>query len=128
MREFFEIPEKDPKYEKWIKKNVGDPRHRCAEYTLEMQEVFPELKRIRGHYYAEREYPHWWLEDVDGNIIDPTVEQFISADGVYIPWDESQPEPIGRCLNCGELTYESSLNYNICSDICDMSFRHSLYQ
>ena len=114
------------KYEKWIKENVTKPRLQCAEYTLKMQKQFPELKRIRGHYFCDREHPHWWLIDEDDNIIDPTIVQFPSIDGIYIPWDETQKEPIGKCLNCGELIYDCIISSQICSKICEISFLKSL--
>ena len=67
---------------------------RCAEATLAMAAVFPELTRVRGHYlcwvWGERE--HWWLVEPNGEIVDPTADQFPSkGGGVYVPWDEASP-------------------------------------
>lgn len=109
-------------YRDWIAANVLEVDNKCAEATLAMLEVFPELTRVRGHYYdfALGERPHWWLTDPEGNIVDPTAAQFPSGGrGVYVPWDESQPEPTGRCPNCSELCYDG--NY-CCSPECSRSY------
>lgn len=111
----------DP-YEAWIADNVVDPHNACREITLAMQEVFPELTRVRGHYYCPYtgERPHWWLVAPDGTIVDPTADQFPSkGSGVYVPWDESQPEPTGRCPNCGEYCYDGR---ELCSESCHRAY------
>src|SRR5262245_58758582 len=100
----------DTRYINWITDNVSDPYGNCAEYTLMMLAAFPELKRVRGHYMDIvrgqetlflGEQPHWWLIDPQGEIVDPTDAQFASlGKGIYIEWDESQPEPTGKCPNC----------------------------
>jgi hypothetical protein len=100
---------------------------KCEIATIEMLKNFPELIRVRGHYYCsvwgERE--HWWLETSEGGVIDPTASQFPTrGHGVYVPWDESQPEPTGRCPNCGEYSYNGE---TCCSDLCSTEFRASLY-
>lgn len=106
-------------YNEWIKNNIVDSYGKCAEKTAEMQRVFPELKRIRGHYVCPLggRRQHWWLLTAEGEIIDPTASQFLDKGkcGEYIPWDEGQREPVGKCLNCGELIYNSGL---FCSDNC----------
>lgn len=105
-----------PAYIDWIK-TVVEPTGRCAEVTLEMQAAFPELTRVRGHYYCpfwgERE--HWWLVDEEGQVVDPTAAQFPSRGvGHYEPWDESRPEPTGMCPECGEYCYEGR---TFCCDV-----------
>lgn len=52
----------------------------CAEHTLAMQQKFPELVRIRGHYDCpfHGKICHWWLVAPNGEIVDPTVSQFIT--------------------------------------------------
>jgi len=108
-------------YDEWIA-NVSNPLGRCKEVTLQMQEVFPELKRVRGHYYCwiwgRRE--HWWLRDPDGKPVDPTAAQFPSkGEGIYEEWVEGDPEPTGKCLNCGEYVYDDG---NFCNDSCRRAF------
>lgn len=113
-------------YKEWIAINVVDPVGTCKETTISMQEAFPTLTRVRGHYHCpvwgERE--HWWLTDLNGLIVDPTKAQFPSGLlGVYVPWDEGDPEPTGKCLNCGEYVYDSASH---CNDSCRRAFMADL--
>jgi hypothetical protein len=109
-----------PEYANWIA-NIVDGYGRCADVTAAMQLTFPELVRVRGHYYdylwGERQ--HWWLTDPEGSVVDPTAAQFPSKGcGVYTPWIESTPEPTGICPNCGEPVY----NGTCCSDDCSRTY------
>jgi hypothetical protein len=109
------------KYSNWISENVKEHYGKCAETTLEMQSIFPELKRIRGHYYCPfwGERTHWWLLDEE-EVVDPTKDQFPSKGlGVYVPWIEGSPEPTGKCPNCGELVYNGLL---LCSQSCHREY------
>ncbi len=111
-------------YAEWTR-GVGHPEGRCSEITLRMQEVFPELTRVRGHYHcwAQGRREHWWLTDPDGNIVDPTYAQFPSqGTGEYVPWVEGDPEPTGKCLDCGEYVYDG----NFCNDVCRRAFMADL--
>ncbi len=111
-------------YSEWIK-HVSHPEGRCKEVTLQMQEVFPELTRVRGHYHcwAQGRREHWWLTDPDGVIIDPTASQFPSnGKGEYLPWDEDAEDPTWRCLDCGEYVYGG----NFCDDQCRCAFMADL--
>ena len=100
-------------YTKWIEENVTDPRDKCFETTLDMQEAFPELTRVRGYYHgAPGPRPHWWLVAPDGKIVDPTASQFPSR-GEYEPFEG--PEPTGMCPNCGGYIYD---NNSVCSYKC----------
>jgi hypothetical protein len=108
----------EQKYRDWIDKNVTEAMGKCAEVTALMVSQFPELTRVRGHYYCvvwgERE--HWWCVATDGSIVDPTASQFPSKGrGHYEPWVEGTPEPTGVCPNCGELVYDGR---TCCSDRC----------
>ena len=121
--------EMKPEYLEWIRTNYptyescyGYCKEACEKMLLE----FPELTLQRGHYYCYSwgERMHWWLTDADGKEVDPTAKQFPSKGaGVYIIWDESQPEPIGQCPNCGELCYDG--NY-CCTERCHNAFVASL--
>ena len=112
-------------YDPWIHENVSDYQAaygKCADITQRMVEAFPELTRVRGHYYCpcwgERE--HWWLTDLEGDIVDPTKSQFPShGHGAYVPRDESQPEPTGKCPNCGDYCYNGDY---CCSESCGSAF------
>lgn len=107
-------------YAEWIAQHVvEDGTGQCAEVTKQMAAAFPELTRVRGHYYCDRwgERTHWWLVTADGTIVDPTAQQFPSkGTGTYVPWVEGEEEPTGTCLNCGQPAYRQR---NFCSDACD---------
>ncbi len=113
-------------YSDWIKKNVPNSFGTCREATEDMQKEFPHLRRVRGHYYCPiwGERKHWWLEDEQGNVIDPTREQFPSKGmGEYVEWGEDQPEPIGKCINCGCYCYDGK---DVCCEDCHNEFMYSL--
>ena len=106
------------KYQEWIKNQNSDVFGACKARTEEMVAAFPELKRVRGHYYdiVWGERMHWWCVDPDGNIIDPTARQFpTKGKGAYVPWKEGAEEPTGICPNCGEYCYEGT---TCCSEKC----------
>lgn len=109
----------DQKYEDWMAANVsGNGFGDCKKITEAMAAEFPELKRVRGHYYCMiwGERGHWWLTDSEGQIVDPTCQQFPSrGGGRYVPWDEGTEEPTGRCPNCGGLIFGGG---QVCSDAC----------
>lgn len=108
------------------RKHTPDLYGKCAEITLQVQRQTPDLKRVRGHYdcpiWGKRE--HWWLINSTGEIIDPTKEQFPSKGiGEYIPWTEGNPEPTGKCLECGKYTFNMQ---HFCSKCCNDNFCNSL--
>ena len=114
------------KYEKWIKDYLlskdGNICGKCYEATSEMIKTFPELKRIRGHVrhiLSNKVSPHWWCINAEGIVFDPTSIQFVAIIK-YIPHDETQPEPTGKCSNCGEYCF----NYEaVCSDKCATEYK-----
>lgn len=112
-------------YREWIAQNVpAECTGMCKEFCNKMLAEFPELKLVRGHVYlpkCDEAWPHWWLLS-DDEIVDPTISQFPSMI-LYEPHDENEPEPTGRCLNCGEYCYNGR---DCCSDDCFTSFRWSL--
>lgn len=105
-------------YSVWIAANVeGDGYGKCAEVTQAMAAAFPELKRVRGHYYCLiwGERSHWWLVAPDGSIVDPTAAQFpTKGNGEYVEWTEGDEEPTGKCANCGGYVYGGT----VCSSAC----------
>lgn len=111
---------RENEYRAWIDNINVDVTNRCAEYTLQMQAAFPELIRVRGHYYHPLlgARPHWWLKTPSGEIVDPTARQFFTG-GNYDEWDESEPEPTGKCVNCGEFCYDGR---SMCSNECSRSY------
>lgn len=115
-------------HKKWIEENYPTYESaygNCAAATTKMVEAFPELKRVRGHYYCavwgERE--HWWCE-LNGTIVDPTAVQFPTKGiGRYIPWDEDAEEPTGKCMECGDYCYDG---HYFCCDSHEGAWRASL--
>jgi len=90
---------------------------KCEIATVNMQMIFPELKRVRGHVDCcmRGVQEHWWLKDGD-EIVDPTKAQFmIISDDQYKEWDEGREEPTGKCGNCGDYCYGGE---HCCSDEC----------
>jgi hypothetical protein len=108
----------EQKYKEYISK-LSDIVGRCAEHTLAMQQEFPELSRVAGHYDCpiQGKRPHWWLVTPSGEVVDPTVSQFFSRGAFveYIPLDESKEQPTGRCFNCGGDAFKYSY---FCSPAC----------
>jgi hypothetical protein len=115
-----------PTYREYIDRHFsGDTLGKCAEATLAMAAAFPELKRVRGHYFdtAWGERAHWWLTDADGGIIDPTASQFpTQGGGLYIPWKEGAEEPIALCPNCGGEVFPSKGCGGCCSERCATAY------
>jgi hypothetical protein len=114
------------KYAEWIAANAPAApiraRGRCSPLTEAMVAAFPELRRARGHYtcpfWGRQE--HWWCVAPDGSVVDPTAHQFPSdGTGVYEELPDDAPEPIGRCMICGEYCWEGkSPSPHACSEYC----------
>lgn len=109
-------------YRKWIAENVTETYGTCAEVTEAMAAAFPELRRVRGHYYCPiwGERGHWWLFAQDEQIVDPTAAQFPSGGlGEYVEWEEGSREPTGNCPQCGDLVYDGG---TCCSENCHIAY------
>jgi hypothetical protein len=103
-------------YQEWIDR-VAETYGTCREVTKQMAKEFPELRRVRGHYYCWvwGEQAHWWLMDLDNRLLDPTADQFPSkGQGRYEEWEG--PEPTGKCLECGEYCYNGEQVHEHCQD------------
>ena len=104
-------------YAKWIAENrPDDPWGQCEALTRLMATAFPELRRVRGHYVCplQGRLPHWWMVTADGQIVDPTQDQFASkGEGSYEEYEGR--EPTGTCLNCGELVFGDD---KFCNEKC----------
>lgn len=103
------------KYSKWIEENVTVAHGMCSSTTMRMQKEFPELTRVRGHY---GHHTHWWLTTTEGEIVDPTKSQFMSQSEEYTPWVEGSPEPVGKCMNCGDYVWTNEFSTMVCSAEC----------
>jgi len=91
----------DPRYAAWIVEQYPTPTaamNRCFGATRDMVAAFPELRRVRGWYgWTE----HWWCVSLDGGIVDPTAAQFHGTATYREFRDGVDPEPLGKCVNCG---------------------------
>jgi len=86
--------------------------NKCLAYCLKMKEEFPELTLKKGYVYSHqnidnanpgfpRQYPHAWLTDPNGYIIDPTVLQFsLLGELIYVEADMEKLRY--RCEGCGQ--------------------------
>lgn len=115
-------------YQRWIDANVqGSGYAKCQEYTCGMHAVFPELIICKGFYHCPTwgSRTHWWLKTMDGEIVDPTKNQFPSK-GRYVYTELTEEDiaklPTGVCANCGEEAYEGEM---FCSGECAQAFRMS---
>lgn len=110
----------DPKYVAWIAQHYPtfeSAYGQCARATQSMVVVFPELRRVCGHFYDLRigEREHWWCVAPDGTIVDPTLIQFPSGRlGAYVELDPNEPRPTGKCPNCGEYIYDGRYVHERC--------------
>lgn len=100
------------RYKEWINEHYPtkeSARLQCEQSAIAMQEEFPELKRVRGNVLVGLSYrPHWWLVDRDQTeVVDPTAHQWETKVLEYNGLPEDAEEPLGKCINCGELSYKS---------------------
>lgn len=109
------------RYSQWIADNrPADPSGQCKAVTQRMAAAFLELRRVRGHYVcpSDGRLQHWWMVTPDGEIIDPTRDQFISTEhGNYEEYVGA--EPTGRCLSCDALLFGDE---QVCDEECAKEF------
>lgn len=137
-------------YLEWIKGfeqqlyETQSVRGLCWSACQEMLEMFPELLLVRGHAVdaahqaflcaiVEDEYydpadGHWWLETVNGQIVDPTRKQFGDVSLVYVAFNESKADtlPTGKCCNCGEYCYGGRTE--LCCEECERAYHAYLME
>lgn len=120
----------------WIERYVAAQPHRfvrgkCAEATTLMIQDFPQLRRTGG--FAHWAIPsrdihdqHWWCVTPEGIIVDPTAEQFegsivkVRYEELDLTKEEDRLRiPIGKCMGCGEPTFQGGYAYNFCSERCE---------
>jgi len=114
-------------YRVWIQEyeaRCGALLGRCAKATGEMVCVFPELRRASGYaltLWGRR--AHWWCVAPDGEIIDPTENQFPLPVAEYIEWRPGDEVCVGKCMNCGEEIWRAVQSLDgeratICGEMC----------
>jgi len=100
-------------------------RGKCREFCDRLIIKDPSLVLVRGYYHCpiNGKEQHWWCKDKEGNIIDPTVKQFLTkgAGAEYEAFDGTI-----ECSECGKSILENSADfeghYAFCSYKCHMSF------
>lgn len=94
-------------------------RGKCKEMSEALIAENPTLRLVRGHYYDGLwgKQGHWWCVDPEGNIIDPTKDQFPSkGQGSYVEFDGWY-----RCEECDKRVHESKAYFDshvFCSERC----------
>jgi hypothetical protein len=121
-----------PEYRTWIDLwlTTNHPLGRCSSACQDMQKTFPELRLVRGYVdHMHGNDAHWWLQEVGGEVVDPTASQFKSPNN-YTEYEEGMEVRIGRCMNCGwdifDNTMFSKKSTSICSDDCGEQLREYL--
>jgi hypothetical protein len=123
----------EPQYAAWIAEHCqGVVAGFCHSASEAMKKAFPELILCRGYYMSDIDgsRAHWWLKTPGGEIVDPTVHQFMAGrEGSYEEYklEDHGPLPIGKCMNCGDEVYASDNPpaSSMCSQECLDSFdRH----
>lgn len=118
------------------KQYVGSPpplaaivRSQCEHFSKKLAERFPHLTVQRGFYNGAE---HWWCVEPDGEIVDPTIEQFgveVGDSSHYKVFDPLKDEIyLGCCMNCSEEIYGliERGRQEICSEECARSFERYL--
>lgn len=95
-------------------------RGKCKEMSEALIEADPTLTMVRGwyHCYIWGPQQHWWVKDINGNIIDPSARQFPSkGNGEYEEYDGYID-----CEQCGKRVHEDDAyfdgNHAFCSSSC----------
>ncbi len=82
-------------------------RGKCKEMSEALILNNPHLRLVRGHYidHIWPDQPHWWCVDAEGNIIDPTKDQFPSkGTGEYVEFSG-----LATCEHCGKQVHEDDI-------------------
>ena len=99
-------------------------RGQCKTMSEAFVAAHPGWRLVRGHYQCPiwGPQPHWWCEDAQGTIHDPTKDQFPSRGlGIYEEFDG-----MTTCESCGKRQPEAATvfggngNHTYCSGDCYM--------
>jgi hypothetical protein len=122
------------RYAEWIAaysiRQDGILLGKCREAVADMLAAFPELREVRGHVHCMwGKRGHFWTQDLDGSIVDPTRAQF--PGGIeYEPWVEGSEVRVGKCMNCGADIWEQVKDLlhvetnSICGPDCERELEH----
>lgn len=101
-------------------------RGKCKEMAEEVVKNNPGYRLVRGYYHEplwgkKERQQHWWAETQDGEIVDPTKDQFPTGGN---PLFYEEFTGILLCDNCGkeiteeEAIFEGNGHYALCSQEC----------
>lgn len=95
-------------------------RGKCKEMSEALAAKNLDLRIVRGWYFDALwgQQEHWWCEDKEGNIHDPTKRQFPSkGSGQYVEFDGFY-----SCEQCGERIHVDNAYFEdhhiFCSGTC----------
>lgn len=115
-----------PEYQQWIDEHYPTKEaawRKCKKATALMVSAFPELLRHRGLVMIQGViHQHWWCEDGDNSVVDPTVHQWDFPIMEYRVIDDMFGEPKCKCLDCGDPVFESRYS-NHCDPCGDAGCR-----
>jgi len=112
----------------WVRRNVPkDCAGRCEEFAFAMAKAFRSLTVRYGHYvhsYGTAEV-HFWCEDADGSVVDPTASQFPPG-GSYRRGRIGGRLVRALCAKCHGPLFEDGLG--TCPDGCENNPFHQEMQ
>lgn len=104
-----------------IKSDYEKYRGKCKIFSEQAVADDPTLRLVRGYYYclfSNKKEAHWWTVKPDGEIYDPTKNQFLSKGmGEYEEFDG-----MVECDQCGKRIAEEVAftdgRFGFCSGRC----------
>ena len=95
-------------------------RGKCKELAEQACAEDPSLTLVRGWYHCWLwgKQPHWWAEDPEGKVVDPSAKQFPSKGaGTYEKY-----RGLVECEHCGKEVEEEHVHFEghhvYCSCAC----------
>jgi hypothetical protein len=100
-------------------------RGKCKELCEDLVAKDPSLRLVKGWYYEawwNKEEQHFWCEDKEGNIVDPSGRQFPSGGGNEFKSFYREFIGVVNCEECGkEIDIDDAVmqgRYPCCSMMC----------
>jgi len=125
------VRESTLKYEKWIRNYISKNRvlGNCKSACYEIQDEFPELEVVAGWAITQShgKQEHFWCVDVEGEIVDPTHDQWGEEILEYIVWNPGDEVAVGKCQDCGVTIYKKvdtldGIRETFCDEKCFSSY------
>lgn len=81
----------------WMEKNVKHPKGNCFFYSALISLLFPKWKLMKGKPNKKGDTAHFWVENKDGIVIDPSKGEF-QTDGKEVSAKKNIDEVINHEL------------------------------